>query len=143
MVDPHTESTTGPFPSAYFRTKVRSKGFMPEIKRGFNPKKGCEQNNNNKNKRDTQCTILKSNKFPITFKIFSSSFDVDCAEVPFQLSKELIDLKSSEDLKSKFLACHIFEFFKNHVLPLRRFYHSHPVSSEIFGITSEQLSSEI
>ena len=44
VVDPPTESATGPFPSAYFRTKVRSKGFMPEIKRIFNPKKGCEQN---------------------------------------------------------------------------------------------------
>ena len=31
VVDPYTESATGPFPSTYFRIKVRGKGFMPEI----------------------------------------------------------------------------------------------------------------
>ena len=67
VVDPHTQSATGPFPSAYFRTKARSKGFMSKIKRAFNSKKGCEQNNNNNNnnKMETQYTILKSNKFSI------------------------------------------------------------------------------
>ena len=51
-----------------------------------------------------------------TFKIFSSSFDVDCEEVPLQLQMELIDLLYSKDLKFKFLAYHILVFYKNHVL---------------------------
>ena len=42
------QSATGPFPSAYFRTKVRSKGFIQEIKKAFSPKKKCEQNNKSK-----------------------------------------------------------------------------------------------
>ena len=50
------------------------------------------------------------------FKIFSLSFDVDCKEVPL-----LIDLQCSEDLKSKFLACHILNFCKNQVFPSRWF----------------------
>ena len=50
-----------------------------------------------------------------TFKIFSSPFDVDCEEVPLQLQMELIDLQCSEDFKSKFLACHILNFYKSHV----------------------------
>ena len=51
-----------------------------------------------------------------TFKIFSLPFDVDYEEVQLQLQMELIDLQCSEDLKSKFLACHIFDFDMNHVL---------------------------
>ena len=43
-------------------------------------------------------------------------FDVDSEEVPLQLQMELIDLQGSEDLKLKFLAYHIFDFSKNHVL---------------------------
>ena len=46
MVDPTPELATRLFPTAYFRTKVRSRGFMPEIKRAFNRKKGCEQHTN-------------------------------------------------------------------------------------------------
>ena len=53
-----------------------------------------------------------------TFTIFSSPFDADCEEeVPLHLQMEVIDLLCSEDLKSKFLAYHIINFYKNHMLP--------------------------
>ena len=35
-----------------------------------------------------------------TLKIFSSSFDFNCEEVPLQLQMELIDIQCSEDSKS-------------------------------------------
>ena len=41
---------------------------MPDIKKAFNPKKGCKQNANDK--IDMQCTILKSNKFSIMLEEF-------------------------------------------------------------------------
>ena len=37
-------------------------------------------------------------------------------EVSLQLQMELIDLQCLEDLKFKFLACHILDFFKNQLL---------------------------
>ena len=40
---------------------------------------------------------------------------------------ELIDRQNSEDLKSKFLAWHIIDFYKNHMLSS---YHHTPVNSE-------------
>ena len=52
-----------------------------------------------------------------TFNIFFLPFDADCKEVTLQLQMQLIGLQCSEDLKSKFLACHIVNFYKNHVLP--------------------------
>ena len=55
--------------------------------------------------------------FHSTSKIFSSLFGIDCEEIKLQQQMELNDLQRSEDLKSKFLACHIFDFYKNHVLP--------------------------
>ena len=38
-------------------------------------------------------------------------------EVPLQLQMELIDIQCSEDLKSKFFAFHILNFYKNYVFP--------------------------
>ena len=52
----------------------------------------------------------------LTFKIFSSPFDVDWEEVPLQPQMKLV-LQCSEDLKSKFLTCYILDFYKNHMLP--------------------------
>ena len=52
---------------------------------------------------------------PSTFKIFSTPFDFDCEEVLLQLQMELSVLQCSKDLKSKFLACHILDFYKNHI----------------------------
>ena len=55
--------------------------------------------------------------FPLhpIFKVFSSSLDVDCEQVRLQL---LMELQGLEDLKSKFLACPIFNFYKkNDMLP--------------------------
>ena len=58
-----------------------------------------------------------------TFKIFSSPFDVAYTEVPLQSETELIDLQFPEVSKPKFLACHILDFYKNHIsiwmIPLR------------------------
>ena len=48
-----------------------------------------------------------------TIKIFSWRFDADYEEVLLQKQIELIDLRCSAHLKSKFLACHIFDFYKN------------------------------
>ena len=51
-----------------------------------------------------------------TFKIFFSPFDVDYEKVPLQLQMELFDLQCSENLKSKFLAWYILNFYRNHML---------------------------
>ena len=61
-------------------------------------------------------------------KKFSLLFDVDCEKVPLQLQTELIAVQSSEDLKSKFLACHTLDFYKNY--GLLQPYHPHPVCRE-------------
>ena len=70
------------------------------------------------------------------FKIFL--FDVHCEEVPLQLQIELLDLWCSEDLKSKFLACYILNFYKNHMFLsgwiLIRITHTQQVVS-MFGTT--------
>ena len=54
-----------------------------------------------------------------TYKIFFSSFNVDCEEVPLQLQMGLNDFQCSEDFK--FLACYILNFYKNHIFPFRQF----------------------
>ena len=48
-----------------------------------------------------------------TFKIFSSSFDVDLVETPLQLQLDLADLQCLKDLKINFLVCNIVDFYKN------------------------------
>ena len=35
----------------------------------------------------------------------------------YYIEIEFINLQYGEDLKSKFLACHILDFYKNHVFP--------------------------
>ena len=47
---------------------------------------------------------------------FLFAFNTDYQEVLLDLQMEFIDLLSSEDSKSKFLACHSLDFCKNHVL---------------------------
>ena len=39
------------------------------------------------------------------------------AKLSLQFLMELIGLNCTEDLKSKFLACHFLNFYKNHILP--------------------------
>ena len=76
--------------------------------------------------------------------LFSSLFDIDCKEVQLQLQMEFIDLQCSEDLKSKFLACHILNFYKNHVFPPGQFSHTQQLV-RMFGSTYcyEQLFSKM
>ena len=68
-----------------------------------------------------------------TFEIFSPLFDVDFEEVPLQLQIEIIDIQCSENFKSKFLDCQVFDFYKNHVFLSEQFpqlYPPHPTNSE-------------
>ena len=52
-----------------------------------------------------------------TFKI-----DIDCEEeLPLQLQMGLIDLQCLEDLKSKFLASYILNFYKNNMIPCQEY----------------------
>ena len=44
-------------------------------------------------------------------------FDVNHDEVPLEMQMELLDLQCSKDLKSKFLAFNILDFYKNQELP--------------------------
>ena len=53
---------------------------------------------------------------PLIFKDISSPFDVGSEEVSLQQQIELIDFQCSDNLKSKFLACHILDFLKSHTL---------------------------
>ena len=57
---------------------------------------------------------------------------------PLHLPMELIDLQSSQDLEFNFLACHILEFYKNHLVLSRWFsnliHHTQQVGS-MFGAT--------
>ena len=47
------------------------------------------------------------------FKVFSLFFDIDCEELSLKLRMKFINPQCSDDLKSKFLTCHIFDFSKN------------------------------
>ena len=53
----------------------------------------------------------------LNFQNFLFTYDVDYEEIPLQLQIELNDLQCSEDLKSKFLACHILIFYKKKTNP--------------------------
>ena len=55
------------------------------------------------------------------FQNFISPFEADFKEGPLKLKVVLIDLPCWEDLNSKFVACHILDFFKNHELPSGRY----------------------
>ena len=71
---------------------------------------------------------------PFYLKIFPFLFDVDCIEVPLQMQIKLIDLQCLEDLKSKFLVCHILDFYKNHMLPFGQFPNFIPHTQQVVNI---------
>ena len=51
------------------------------------------------------------------FQLFSSPFDVDCDAAPPDVQMELIDLQCCDDLRGKYLASPLLDFWNLHILP--------------------------
>jgi hypothetical protein len=48
----------------------------------------------------------------MSFQIFASPFEIDVEAVPKKFNKELMELRSREEMKSEFLNVSLLEFYK-------------------------------